>query len=140
MIGIIRACSRDVAVVSLAGLSALHAMWATGSAWPAADRATLANAIGGFAVVPGPFACLAVTGALALATATVAGVPKGMPRTTRLGSVATALVLATRGAVGFAGLMPNGRRSPAFAALDRRVYSPVCLFIACAALLGGSLD
>ena len=119
--------------VSLGALSALHVLWATGSAWPAADRQTLASAIGGFSRVPGPGPCLAVAAALGVAAAAVAGLPEPYTRAGRAASAVTATVLAARGFAGMAGLMPHARRSASFAVLDRRVYSPVALTLACAA-------
>jgi hypothetical protein len=108
-------------------------LWATGSAWPAADRETLASAVVGFTELPGPGACIAVAAALGIAAAAVAGLPEPYTRAGRAASAVTAAVLAVRGLVGLAGHMPNGRYSASFAALDRRVYSPVALAIACAA-------
>jgi len=124
---------RNVGAVSLGALSALHVLWATGSAWPAADRQTLASAIGGFSRVPGPGPCLTVAAALGVAAAAVAGLPEPYTRAGRAASAVTASVLAARGFAGMAGLMPHARRSASFAVLDRRVYSPVALTLACAA-------
>lgn len=136
MLQAVLARTRDAAVVSLGALSALHALWATGSAWPAPDRKTLADAVGGFDRFPGPGPCLAVATLLGLAASSVAGRPPPFARAARAGSLGTSLVLAARGAVGLAGGMPNAKKSRLFAALDRRVYSPVCLLLSVAALAG----
>ncbi|MDQ2858655.1 MAG: DUF3995 domain-containing protein [Candidatus Eremiobacteraeota bacterium] len=129
-------CSRGAGAVSLAGLSALHALWANGSAWPAPDRATLARAIGGFSEVPSAPACLAVAALLGVAAVCVAGLPPPFARVARCGAAGTSLVLAARGGVGLAGAMPHAGRSQTFARLDRRFYSPLCLALALAAAAG----
>jgi hypothetical protein len=130
------AATRTVTVVSLASLAALHVAWAAGSSWPAADRAALADAIGGFSDVPGPIACGAVAALLALAAACVAGRPQTVAPLARAGSGVVAFVLSARGAAGIAGVMPHDRRSARFAALNRRVYSPICIALGLASLAG----
>ncbi len=132
------AALRAVACISLSALSILHIAWGLGSAWPARDRAALAEAIGGFSEVPGIVACLVIAKCLALAACCVAGVPRSMPRTTRAGSAAVALVLGARAVAGWAGWMPHARRSTTFAALDRRLYSPVCSALAIASAAGAT--
>jgi hypothetical protein len=129
-------CARNSAAVSLGALALLHALWATGSAWPAKDRAQLADAIGGFAEFPGAGACLVVATLLAIASASVAGLPRSMPHAARAASAMTALVLFARGSAGLSGKMPQARHSRAFAELDRRVYSPICLILAALAVAG----
>jgi len=64
--------------VSLGGIGVVHVAWAAGSAWPARDRAALADAVGGFAVMPGRGACLAVASALGLAACAVARRPSSL--------------------------------------------------------------
>jgi hypothetical protein len=127
---------RSVAVVSLGSIGGLHLLWALGSPWPAADRAALADAIGGFAEVPRPAACIAVAALLALSASATAGFPRSCPPIVRCVRAATWIVLALRGIVGITGNMPQARRSATFAALDRRVYSPICLAIAAGAFVG----
>jgi hypothetical protein len=113
-------------------------MWALGSAWPATDRLALADAIGGFEEVPGPIPCCIVATLLGTAALSMAGVPRSMPRATRLGSGVTSLVLCVRSGIGLAGKMPQSRRSSVFATLDRRIYSPLCFFLAVTALMGAT--
>src|SRR3954463_9017151 len=67
------------AAVTLLGLAGLHVAWASGSSWPADDRAELADLMAGRAggSVPSPAQCLAVATLLTSASALVAG---GAPR------------------------------------------------------------
>jgi hypothetical protein len=101
------------------GLSALHALWATGSPFPFGDQKALANAVQGTDTVPNVAWCLAVSAGLAL----------GAARAPRL----TAAAFAARGVVGLARpqLLPAGDNPP-FATLNARLYSPGCLLIAAA--------
>ncbi len=122
--------------IALGALSALHALWASGSAWPAPDRTALADAVGGFSQFPGAPACLAVATLLGVAAVCVAGLPPPLELVGRYGAAGTSLALAARGGAGLAGAMPQARRSHTFARLDRRVYSPLCLALALAAAAG----
>jgi hypothetical protein len=124
--------------LSLGALSVLHVLWACGSPWPASDRKTLAQAVGGFSEFPGPAACLLVAALLGVSAAAVAGTSNRSARFSQFASSTTAVVLTLRGAVGLAGFMPNGKRSLRFATLDRRVYSPLCLALAAMALAAAS--
>ncbi|MGH3396522.1 MAG: hypothetical protein ACRDPO_17710 [Streptosporangiaceae bacterium] len=58
---------RVAASAGLLTAAGLHAAWSAGLAWPFRDRAALADAVVGAAEVPGPAACLAVSGGLGLA-------------------------------------------------------------------------
>jgi Protein of unknown function (DUF3995) len=81
--------------------------------------------------------CLAVAGALGLAAAFVSGRPRRAPAISRAGAAGVVAVLATRGAFGLAGrtdVLSPGATSERFRALDRRVYSPLCLALALGAL------
>lgn len=127
-----------MAGVGLLSIAALHAAWGAGSAWPFPDRAALANAVVGAADVPGPAACLAVSGALVAAGALTSGWPARYPGPRRAGAAAVAAVLAGRGVLGLAGqtrLVSPGSVSARFTRLDRRVYSPLCLTLAAGAAL-----
>jgi len=69
------------AAVTLLALAALHGVWATGSSWPARDRAALAELMAGRAggSVPPPAACLTVATVLASAAVLVSGRPRQRP-------------------------------------------------------------
>jgi hypothetical protein len=110
-----------VSRVAVYGLSAIHALWATGSSWPFDDRTKLANAVQGTDTVPGPAWCLAVSAGLAAGA--------------RFAPRATALAFAARGVIGLARptLLPAGDKPP-FKTLNARLYSPGCLILAAALL------
>jgi hypothetical protein len=126
--------STRLASLSLAGLAALHALWATGATWPARDRAKLADAVAGRpeSGMPSAPACLVVAGLLATGALFVSGRPARCPGVQRLGSLGVAGVLTLRGLLGFAGrteVVSPGSTSPRFRRLDRRYYSPLCLVL-----------
>jgi hypothetical protein len=127
---------RVVGALLLAGVCAVHVNWATGSAWPARDRAALSRAVIGSDTLPGPGACLAVAGLLAIASALVAGFPRRAPGLRRVGAGVVAGVLFARGAVGLFGAMPHDRRCAVFARWNRRFHSPLCLLLALLATCG----
>jgi hypothetical protein len=130
------------AAATLLGLAGLHGAWAFGSAWPAHDRAALADLMVGRpgGSVPPPAACLAVAALLAGASALVAGRPRRLPGLRRVGAAGVAGVLGVRGACGLLGrtdLLSPGSTSRGFRRLDRRYYSPLCLALAAAAVSSG---
>ena len=113
----------------LAGIGGLHALWGTGSAWPATDRAQLADAVAGTPEVPDAAACFAVAGVLGAAAAVVAGAG-GRHRLARLARAGVAAGLLVRGLAGVSGttrVLVPWTPSPRFQALDRRRYGPFCL-------------
>ena len=118
---------------ALGALAVLHLWWATGSAWPLADQATLADAVAGRTTVPSPAACVGVAAALSAASALVAGRPSPGWPLQRAGATGVVAVLSVRGALGLAGrthIVAPGSSSPRFRQLDRRYYAPLCLGIA----------
>jgi hypothetical protein len=120
----------------LLALAAIHLAWAAGSSWPLATRADLADAVIGRSggEVPSPAACLLVAGLLASAAATL-GAPDSRPR--RAGARTLVMAFGARGTLGAAGrteLLVPGSSSRRFRALDRRLYSPICLTLAALAL------
>jgi hypothetical protein len=127
--------ARNLGVGGLLALAAVHASWARGSSWPLPDRCRLAWTVVGSEEMPSSAACLAVTALLTVGAGLVAGLPRRAPRLGRMGAAGVVAVLAARGVVGAAGLMPGQRVSEAFARWDRRLYSPLCLLLAglCAA-------
>jgi hypothetical protein len=118
---------------ALGGLAVLHLWWATGSTWPLADQATLADAVAGRRTLPSPQACVGVAAALSTASALVAGRPSPGSPLQRTGATGVVAVLLVRGTLGLAGrtdLVAPGSSSPRFRRLDRRYYAPLCLAIA----------
>jgi len=122
----------------IAGASAMHAVWGTGSAWPARDRRELADLVVGTQEFPDTSACFTVATLLAGAAAVVArgaGGPRG-----RASRACIAGVFAIRGVAGLTGstrwLVP-WTPSDRFADWDRRYYGPLC--VAIAALVAGDI-
>jgi hypothetical protein len=131
--------STGVASVGLAAIAGVHVAWAAGSSWPLGDHSELAEAVVGRpgGEVPPPSACLAVAGALTLASGLIGGRPPVDPLLRRTGARAVVAVLILRGSLGLAGrtdIVSPGSTSLRFRRLDRRVYSPLCLGLAALAL------
>jgi len=123
--------------VTLFALAGLHVAWGRGSSFPFSDPDDLGDAVIGRTSVPSPAACFAVAGALTIAGALVADVPR-LPRGVQhLGVTGVGLVLATRAGLGFSGrtdAVSRGSVSTRFRRLDRRLYSPLCLALAAGAM------
>jgi len=120
---------------ALAAVAALHALWGTGSAWPAADRDRLAEAVAGTRDMPPPAACFVVAAALTTGAALVGGAG-GDGRLARLARAGVAGGLLARGVAGVTGrtaLLVPWTPSAGFQALDRRRYGPFCLAVGAAA-------
>ena len=122
---------------ALGALAGFHVAWGRGSSFPFRDGDELADAVAGRRAVPPPGACFAVASALTVAAALVVDAPR-LPRSVQhVGAAGVATVLATRGALGFAGrtdVVSPGSASARFRRLDRRVYSPLCFALAAGAL------
>jgi hypothetical protein len=134
--------STRLAAIGLGAIAGLHLAWAQGASWPLSDRSELADAIVGRSggTVPPPSACVAVAGALSIASGLVGGYPVVDPRLRRAGARATVVVLGVRGSLGLLGrtdVLSPGSVSPRFRRLDRRIYSPLCLALAALALPAG---
>ncbi|WP_410905023.1 DUF3995 domain-containing protein [Puerhibacterium sp. TATVAM-FAB25] len=115
----------------IAGASALHVLWGTGSSWPARDRRELADLVAGTSEFPGSGACFTVAAVLAGAAAVVATRAGGLRG--RAGRACIAGAFAVRGVAGLSGstrsLVPWAP-SDRFVDLDRRYYGPLCVAIA----------
>lgn len=122
---------------TLGALSALHLAWATGSPFPARDRAQLATVMAGTDELPSARACVVVAGGLAAAAGLVAGAGGG-GGPARWARRCVALGFLGRGAAGITGrthLLVPWTPVPEFVRLDRRYYGPLCLAIAATAAL-----
>jgi hypothetical protein len=104
-----------------------------GSSIPFGDREELADSVVGATEVPPFVACMAVAVGLAFVAALVAGLvplPKGLRRVVlRL----VASILLTRGLAGATGqtsVLSPCSDSSTFRRLDKRLYSPLCLWLA----------
>lgn len=117
----------------LCAIAGLHVLWGLGSSFPFRTRQELADSVVGTDEVPSLGACVSVAAALVLSAILVARVvplPNAL-RTLALRIVTT--VLATRGVAGAMGrtsTLSPGSDSPAFNRLDKRLYSPLSLWLA----------
>ena len=144
-----RATAGVAATIGLAGAGALHALWASGSTWPAADAAELADVVVGRAregterrdgdtgppPLPARAPTLAVAGLLGAASVLTAGASGLLPLPgrrsedlARLGARVASGVLLARGTGGLVvsstGLVPTTER---FRRWNLRLYSPLCV-------------
>ena len=140
-VGLVRGATiaASVAPGTLTVLAGLHVAWGLGSSFPLADREQLFDTVaGGSDHVPGPLACFAVAGCLVTSATAVAGHPSRQPRLQRGLAATTTVVLGGRALLGFTGktelVAPGGRTSERFRRQDRRVYAPLCLALALAAV------
>ena len=124
------ALCRNIGVVGLLGVAAVHANWARGSSWPLADQRQLALTVAGREEMPDAAACLVVAGLLGVAAGLVGVRPRAASRPRQVVAVGVPAMLALRGTLGLAGLLPEQAASEAFAYWDRRLYSPLCLVLA----------
>lgn len=128
--------ARIISAAGLAGVSALHVVWASGSPWPARDRKSLAEAVvGSHGPMPGVAPTLMVAGGTAGAALLASGVMGDghMQRLVLRGMGTVMLMRALLGggpALAAMGLPPAGRT---FQRLDNRFYRPLT------ALLGVAL-
>lgn len=117
----------------LLAIAGLHVLWGLGSSFPFRDREELADSVVGTSAVPPLRACFAVASALALAAVLVAGLLPLPGRLRALVLRVVASVLLTRGvsgALGRTSMLSPGSDSPTFKRLDKRIYSPLCLWLA----------
>ena len=128
------------AVVGLVGATAIHALWANGSPWPAANFDELADTVVGRRPFPGRSATWTVTALLAAATMTVSArsglVSSSRGQDTmlvRASSRAVAVTLLARGVVGAAvSAFGVDGSTAAFRRWNLVVYSPLCLALGAA--------
>jgi hypothetical protein len=126
--------TRPAAAGSLAALGLLHAVWATGSAWPARDRHRLANLVAGTETMPGRAWCTTVACGLATSGALVAGLG-GDHSVARAARAVVCGAFVVRGGAGLTGTthhLLSWTPTPEFVRRDRRCYGPLCLGIAAA--------
>jgi hypothetical protein len=122
-----------VTAMVLVAIAGLHVAWGLGSSYPFQSRDDLADSVVGTDEVPSPMACMAVAALLGLAATLVAGV---LPLPRRVRTIALRVVtavLTTRGVAGALGrtsTLAPGSDSPTFVRLDKRLYSPLCLWLA----------
>jgi hypothetical protein len=126
--------ARPAAAGTLATLGLLHAVWATGSAWPARDRHRLANLVAGTETMPGPAWCTAVACGLATSGALVAGAG-GEHSLARVARAVVCGAFLVRGGAGLTGTthhLVSWTPAAEFVRRDRKWYGPLCLGIGAA--------
>jgi hypothetical protein len=126
--------ARPAAAGTLAALGLLHAVWATGSAWPARDRHRLANLVVGTEAMPGQAWCTAVACGLATSGALVAGLG-GEHSVARVARAVVCGAFVVRGGAGLTGTthhLVSWTPAAEFVRRDRRWYGPLCLGIGAA--------
>src|SRR5947209_7032108 len=119
---------------ALAVLAALHAAWATGSAWPARDRRRLAQLVAGAEEMPGRAPCTVVACGLATSSVLVAGLARKrwVARVSRSVVCGAFLVRGAAGLTGSTHRLVSWTPAAEFVRRDRRCYGPVCLGIGAA--------
>jgi hypothetical protein len=125
--------TKRVTATALFAIAGLHVLWGLGSAFPFRDREQLADSVVGTREVPPFTACMAVAAALTFAAVLVAGVAPFPRRVRALALRVVASVLLTRGVAGAFGrtsTLSPGSDSPTFVRLDKKIYSPLCLWLA----------
>jgi hypothetical protein len=126
--------ARPAAAGTLTTLGLLHAVWATGSAWPARDRHRLANLVAGTETMPSPARCAAVACGLATSGALVAGLG-GEHSIARVARAVVCGAFLVRGGAGLTGTthhLVSWTPAAEFVRRDRRWYGPLCLGIGAA--------
>jgi hypothetical protein len=124
--------TKRLTAAGLFTIAGLHVLWGLGSSFPFRDREQLADAVVGTREVPPLKACMAVAAALTFAAVLVVGVAP-FPRVRALALRVIASVLLTRGVAGALGrtsTLSPGSDSPTFVRLDKKIYSPLCLWLA----------
>jgi hypothetical protein len=119
---------------ALVTIAIAHLLWAIGSRWPIRDPQVLANAVigrPGVTRIPrlgALFTGLFILAAAAIGTA-LADPASGGLLLTLAGGLLTAF-FAARGVAGYTAAWRAAHPIASFAALDRKVYSPLCLIVA----------
>lgn len=132
---ILRIGAGSTAAAALAGASALHALWATGSGWPTTSPDELADLVVGRRPMPGPAACATVAAALAVAAGATACATGGRPgRLTDHSHTMATVVSASQLVRGVGGIAADLAgmvdATPAFRRWNRRLYNPLCVTLA----------
>lgn len=123
--------------IVLGSIAVLHAYWANGGKWPAADESGLIRTVFGDQVrhrLPPPWTIWLVAGLIAVTAVwpllLVQAIAAPLPRFIVPGmGAALAAIFLLRGVAGY---LPGWRRAHAlepFASLDIRLYSPLCFLI-----------
>ncbi|MEZ5377935.1 MAG: DUF3995 domain-containing protein [Acidimicrobiales bacterium] len=138
----VRRRASNAALTGLAAAGAIHALWATGSSWPAASRNELADLVVGVRPFPSAPMTLGVVGLIAVGAGlvglearrldhehTAPSTPLGRLR--RIAAIGVPAVLALRGVGGLVvSSFGLGEATEEFRHWDLRLYSPLCVVLA----------
>lgn len=125
--------SDALTVTALLAIAGLHVFWGLGSSFPFQSREQLTDSVIGGDEFPPLLACFAVASALVLAAVLVAGLVPIPSRIRKIALRVIAATLATRGIAGALGrtsMLSPGSVSPTFIRLDKKIYAPLCLWLA----------
>jgi len=130
--------SRGVTALALGGAAALHAAWASGSTWPAADSDALADLVVGRRPFPSARDTAVVAVLLGAATVVIAAPAREgrhAGRWHRRARQAVGIAMLGRGVAGLA-LVATGAYSTTeiYRRWDTRLYSPLCIALGVSAL------
>jgi hypothetical protein len=120
----------------LLSLATIHGYWARGGTWPGSDSPTLLEKVVGLRTRAGeqgrvlaPWTCWLVALLFAIDAVLVVLYPWILHPNLRLAYWMSAGVFLLRGLLGYSPLFEYARATP-FYNLNRRLYSPLCLFMA----------
>ena len=124
-------------IAVLAVIAGLHAYWGFGGRWPGHDEASCAGLVIGKTPggrMPPPWACFAVSAALAVGTLLVIDVSFGSHGLVPFDLIRSAYgvfagVFLLRGAAGYVPVLWRPSAQTPFFTLNRRYYSPLCLVL-----------
>ncbi|ACV08811.1 DUF3995 domain-containing protein [Jonesia denitrificans] len=134
-----RLLARVITTTTLTGIAALHAAWATGSAFPFATREELADTVVGSPEFPGANACWTVTALAGTGALLVAVQPRTtLVRLAHRGVAATLLARAIIGGRTSTQLLGLPEPSRAFLDADKKIYRPLCLTLGVGAWVSAS--
>lgn len=136
-----RRTARRISTLGLATAGMIHLAWATGSTWPRSDADRLADLVVGVRPFPSPPMTATVVGLITVAIAAVETESRSSrsddpaARARRLVARGVPGVLALRGIGGLVGSsLELGTATDEFRHWDLRIYSPLCLVLAAAAV------
>lgn len=132
---------RTIAWSGLTAAGVLHAMWATGSCWPAQDKEQWARAVvGSTHTVPSPVVTWAVAGGLIVAGAVAGGAlgEKTPVVYTRKAIAFALLIRALSPSTLILNVVGDVTDAEEFNVWNRKLYRPMCAILGMATLLGAS--
>ncbi len=119
--------------IPLLSIAMVHMLWAFGSTYPVRDEKTLARTVAGFKGIekmpPRPVSFLVSLLTLGTGIWALALTDPGPSPILTLGGALLTLVFLGRGIAGYTKKWRQMTPEEPFASMDRKIYSPLCLFI-----------